>query len=183
MKRWVLLWACLWSLSVQAQVDKHIRYVDDYYRYVENQRVNEEYHFNQFVLNVQDKLFPDGVRYTRQERYFYVYKDGAAPKLRTILILINNGNVRYNKEFVYDLGDELLFYFEGQNDIEKYNFRTMKVYFDAEKLSAVIEGNQQLSEAETHQKYRPKAQTILEEAHYFKQKFYDQQVAEIEKLR
>ncbi len=163
--------------------DKTVKYIQDFHEYMINQRVTEDYHVNEYKLNSENNNFPDEVRYTRLERYFYSYKGGAEPSLRTILIKSEKQDLKYNQEFLFDLDGNLMFFFEGQNDNQKFDYRTFELYFDKGTIIYCKEGEINVEKAMLKKNHLDKGRIVLEEAQHYLKKFTDYQLPEIKEMK
>ena len=116
------------------------------------------------------------------EQYFYAMNDEKELVLSQVIIEADHTQVKYHAEFLYHPSGDLLYYFESQNYMNENDQHTTEIFFEKEKPIQLHLYVDIIPEDKIQTEHRYKAQSVLEDAHYYKNKFYQKQVPEMEEI-
>ena len=136
------------------------RSTKDLYEYVQQKIKSNQYYLNEFKINPSNIPWMNTKSYQNTQQYYYSFVGDATPILRFVSSYTKIAGKNYYSEYLYDIDGNLAFYFEKQNDRQKYPYEEFGAFFDNNKCVNIII-NQELIDETQIPNYTNKLENIL----------------------
>lgn len=146
------------------------RYIKDIYEYVHDKIESNQYYLNEFKINSNNLPWINSRSYQNTQQYYYSFVGDATPVLRFVSCLTKIAEKNYYTEFLYDIDGNLVFYYEKQNDRQKYSYEEFRAFFENKKCINIVLNSTLIDETEIS-KHNTKLETILQAGMLYSARF------------
>lgn len=172
----VVLYLFLNIQAAQAQRNAvKIQVIEKTYQQIRVRISQKKLLLNQATINLKRHNLNHSGYYHYSEKFYYsLAQTNATPLLQLALVRKEQENIDYQKEFLFNLRGELVYFHEKQNDSKNLPYREVKVYFEREKMLVWNQDHQNNLQLNVIQSPKKKIQLIIKEAKELQQKLKKQ---------
>ena len=159
----MLYWGASYTAQAQIKMNTKVDVILKIYQQVRAGISQKKLYSNNYTINLKRHNLNHSGYNHYSEKFYYSFAK-SKPILRLALVRREKENIDYQKEFLFSPAGELVYFHEKQNDVKKYPYRELKVYFEQGKLLVWNQNKQSIMQSHKVQSPNEKIDLILKEA-------------------